>query len=109
MYERVLTATKTTTTTTITSTTSKKKKSGTMSTDDGEMANANDTEERVRTETVEKMDDIGSSKLTNVVGIDDRVWSLRIKVDKVISKFEPMKEYIEQNGRRFLERPLGEH
>ena len=86
-----------------------RQRSGTKSTDDGKMANANDTEERVRPETVEKMDDIGSSKLTNVAGIDDRVWSLRIKVDKVISKFEPMKEYIEQNGRRFLERPLGKH
>ena len=81
--------------------------SGTMSTDDGKMANASDMEKRVQTETEEKEDANGSFEMANEGGINDRVWSLWFKVDKVINRFVPMKDYIEQNGRWFLDGPLG--
>ena len=112
------TTTATATTTTTTTSTSATKtlsgrtafdsvaQSGNMSADDVEMANASDMENRVPKETEEK-DDSDSVEKPKGVEIDKRVWAVRLMVDKVINRFLPMKDYIEKNGRRFNERPLG--
>ena len=66
-----------------------------MSTDDKEMANASDMEDRVSKETEEK-DDSVSIKTPKGVEIDKRVWSVRLMVDKVINRFLPMKDFIKK-------------
>ena len=79
-----------------------------MSTDDVETAGVSDTEGRVTKET-EVSDDNVSKKRPKGVVIDERLLTLRTLVDKVITRFVPMKDYIEKTGRRFNERPLGEY